>query len=165
MKIINKLTVGALTVMLLVPMPLARAFARNRDPRDDCHKLQLRVYFEKFAGSTANFGDQFTLGGTVARFESPNERIGTFAIHFVVTDPQTAEAMLYGVLNLPGGQISFTGLSPTQEPRIPGPITGGTGIYKNAKGQVAHQSFPNGVEELILTFNGPCNPQQTEDDD
>jgi hypothetical protein len=159
MKTIQKLTVGILAVMLLVNMLLTRAVAHH-DPQDDCHTLRLIVYFEKFAGPAApDFGDQFTIGGTVARFESPNERIGTFAIHFVATAPQAAETMLYGVLNLPDGQISFTGLSPTQEPRIPGPITGGTGIYRSARGQVDHQSLADGVEELILTFNSNCDPQ------
>jgi hypothetical protein len=83
--------------------------------------------------------------------------IGKIVIHFVATAPFAAETMLNGVMNLPDGQISFAGLSPTQEPRIPGPITGGTGIYWNARGQLAHLSLPGGVEELILTFNGNTN--------
>jgi hypothetical protein len=105
-----------------------------------------------------NFGDQFTLTGTVAPFDTPNlKNYGTIAIHFVATAPFAAETLLNGVMNLPDGQISFAGLSPTQEPRIPGPITGGTGSYWNARGQVAHLSLPGGVEELIVTFNGTTN--------
>ena len=149
--------------MLLLPMPLTRAVAHAHDSRDACHTLSLIVYFEQFAGPEApSFGDQFTIGGTVARVESPTERMGTFAIHSVATAPQAAETLLYGVLNMPDGQIAFTGLSPTQEPRIPGPITGGTGLYRNARGQVDHQSLADGVEELILTFTNPCDAPRTD---
>ena len=146
---------SALAIALVFQVPITPVVAEDNGARDDSRKLHLRVYFERFAGpAVPDFGDQFTIGGTVARFESPNQRIGTFAIHFVATAPFAAETLLYGVLNLPDGQIWFTGLSPTQEPRIPGPITGGTGEFKSARGQVDHVSLPGGVEELILTFNG-----------
>jgi len=145
---------AATAVTLLFHIPVGRAIAQGNSNR----QLRLRAYFTKYAGpQVPDFGDQFTLTGSVAPFDTPNQVIGTIAIHFVATAPFAAETMLNGVMNLPEGQISFAGLSPTQEPRIPGPITGGTGSYWNSRGQVAHLSFQGGVEELILTFNGNTN--------
>jgi hypothetical protein len=147
---------SALAIMLLFQIPITRVDADNDAARDNGRTLHLRVYFEQFATSDQSFGfgAQLTFKGTFARFDRPNERIGTFAMHSVVTAPFAAETLLYGVLNFSDGQISFTALSPTQPPRIPGPITGGTGAYKNAGGQIEHVSHPGGVEELILTFHG-----------
>ena len=145
---------AAVALTLLVQNPIARA-AQAKGPKDDKHTLRLRVYFQQVAGPTVpQFGDQFTIAGPVARFETPNQIIGRIALQIVATAPFATETLLYGVLNLPDGQISFTGLSPTQEPRIPGPITGGTGAYRGAKGEVAHLSPAPDVEELILTFDG-----------
>jgi hypothetical protein len=45
-------------------------------------------------------------------------------------------------------------MSTPSHPRVPGPITGGTGAYKDARGQLEHNSLPNGVEQFVLTFNG-----------
>jgi len=117
------------------------------------HELHLRAYFERFAGPQApDFGDQFTLSGSLAPFDDPNEVIGNFVLHFVATAQFATEGLLYGVLNLPDGQISIAGLTPTQPPRTPGPITGGTGAYRKARGELEHQTHEGGVEEFILTF-------------
>jgi hypothetical protein len=154
-KKLTLLGLAAAATTLLFHIPVTRAIAQGNSSN---RQLRLRAYFLKYAGPvTPDFGDQFTLTGNVAPFDTPNQVIGTIAIHFVATAPFAAETMLNGVMNLPEGQISFAGLSPTQEPRIPGPITGGTGSYWNARGQVAHLSFAGGVEELILTFNGNTN--------
>lgn len=150
------LVVSAAAVTVLLHIPLTRAIAQSNSSN---RQLQLRANFQKYAGpgGALSFGDQFTLTGTVTPFDAPNNVIGTIAIHFVATAPFAAETLQNGVMNLPDGQISFTALSPTNEPRVPGPITGGTGSYWNARGQVAHVSIPGGVEELILTFNGAPN--------
>ena len=158
MKMIKTLTFAVLmaaTVTLLFQISITRAVAQNKASQDNSRQFRLRAYFERYAGpAVPDFGDQFTLVGTVARFESPDQRIGSFGLHFVVTAPKAAETMLNGILNLPDGQISIAGLSPTQGSRVPGPITGGTGAYWNARGQLEHLSLPNGVEEFILIFNG-----------
>ena len=148
----------ASTVVLtaaLVCVAIAPASAGDHSPKSNHRELHLRAYFENFAGPEAPvFGDQFTLAGSVARFDTPDDIIGKFVIHAVVTAPFAAETLLYGVLDLPEGQISFTGLSPTQEPRKPGPITGGTGSYRRAHGELEHVTHEGGVEEFILTING-----------
>ena len=106
----------AAAIVLLAQIPLTRA-AEQPKPKDDKHTLRLRVYFQQVAGpSVPQFGDQFTIAGPVARFETPNQIIGKIALQIVATAPFATETMLYGVLNLPDGQISFTGLSPTAEP-------------------------------------------------
>jgi hypothetical protein len=157
MKIIKNLTfavLAALTVALLFQIPMTRAVAQAKTSQSDKHKLRLRVYFERFTyPAVPAFGAQFTIAGTVARFESPDERIGSLGLHFVMTAPDGTETMLYGILNLPEGQISFMGFSQGNQ-RLPGPITGGTGAYWNARGQLDHRSRSGGVEEFILTFVG-----------
>jgi hypothetical protein len=151
-KSVSFVALTALAITLLFPISITRA-AENDE--SNARKLVLRAYFERYAGpQVPDFGDQFTLGGSLARFETPNQKIGTFGLHFVVTAPFGAEITLSGMLDLPDGQISIAGFSTPRNGRVPGPITGGTGAYKNAKGQLEHVSLPNGVEQFILTFNG-----------
>ena len=124
-----------LAVTLLFPISLTQA-APQKDESNG-RKLVLRAYFERYAGpQTLNFGDQFVLAGSLASFDKPNEKIGTFGLHFVVTGPFGSEQTLSGVLDLPDGQSSVTGMSTPSHPRVPGPITGGTGAYKDARGQL-----------------------------
>jgi hypothetical protein len=156
---------AAVALALLVQSPIPYAAAQqNRSQGNNKHTLRLRVYFEQTSSTqtseTPKFGDQFTLAGPVALFDSPNQIIGRIALHLVATADGATETLLSGTLNLKdpagkvaAGQISFAGLSPTSEPRIPGPITGGTGAYLGAKGQVAHLSPAMNVEELIFTFD------------
>jgi hypothetical protein len=155
--------VVALALLVQTPMPVA-AGQQNGNQGNNQHTLRLRVYFQQVAstqkGPVPQFGDQFTLAGPVALFDTPNQIIGRIALQLVATTDGATETLLSGTLNLKDpsgkigtGQISFAGLSPTSEPRIPGPITGGTGAYRGAKGEVAHLTPAPNVEELILTFD------------
>jgi hypothetical protein len=160
----------AVALAVLVQIPVApSAAAQNGNGNgngngNNKQTLRLRVFFQQVAstqkGPVPQFGDQFTLAGPVALFDTPNQIIGRIALQLVATTDGATETLLSGTLNLKDpsgkvapGQISFAGLSPTSEPRIPGPITGGTGAYRGAKGEVAHLTPAPNVEELILTFD------------
>jgi len=186
MKIITKLTfatLAAVAVALLFQIQITRADDRGERGDDrghrggDRHKLHLSVKFvhNRGLGSTlpaAVGGGFFTWGGTLARPESPDEKIGTFGVFFLRTTPalnpattpttEGTETLVHGTLRLPDGMISFTGLLLPEDSvadangvksRI-GPITGGTGDYWNARGEIDHQTAANGDEEFIITFHG-----------
>ena len=67
-----------------------------------------------------------------------------------MTSADGAETMLYGILNLPEGQISFTGFSPVNQ-RLPGPITGGM-VHPYLRRRQAKEKveFPHPSLESVL---------------
>jgi hypothetical protein len=166
MKSIRRLVVAGfaaavLGLFLQNPMPVVAGDQNGN--QGNKRTLRLRVYFQQVSstqkGAIPQFGDQFTLAGPVALFDTPNQIIGRFALQVVVTSDGATETLLSGILNLKDpsrkagtGQVSFTGLTPTSEPRLPGPITGGTGDFKGAKGEIAHLTPAANVEELVVTF-------------
>ena len=105
-------------------------------------------------------GDQLTFGGTLAHPSHPDIQIGTIGIHFVVT--------LTGVRGLRFRCLVFY---PTEgnyfqillrRPVVAdsdgnlnrySAITGGTGDYRNARGEINDQTHANGYRELIIDFS------------
>ena len=150
--------VGALLLML-------NPAAADNDRHDNGHTLHLIPHFNPpvtthgFAPPLA-VGDQLTFGGTLAHPNRPDEQIGTIGIHFVVTltDPG-AELLGNGCMILPDGKISFQILlsrpvTPDSHGNINrySAITGGTGAYRNARGEINDQTHANGYRELIIDF-------------
>ena len=163
MKTISKLTfttLAALAVALLFQTPITRAVAADKAPHVNGHTLHLRAYFTSFhstqAGAGLAVGDQLTFGGTLARIESPNEQIGSVGAHFAVTAPEGAELLGNGCLILPDGKVSFQILIGEKDwaGDLHGVITGGTGAYRNARGEYVHQNRADGGVELIYNFVG-----------
>jgi hypothetical protein len=167
MKTPRKIAFAALSVALTVFLSLtpgARLFAQNGARGGEHHTLRLKVNFISFHSTNPSYdltnqdvlavGDQFTLGGTVARFEKPADEIGRFGVHFVATAPAGADLLLTGALILPEGKITFqTLVGPSDNPDVHGPITGGTGAYLNAGGDLIHHRRANGDEEFIFIFS------------
>src|SRR4030095_5451597 len=107
-------------------------------------------------------GAQATIGGTLSFPDRPDEPIGTIGLHFVTTlsGPTWDELLGNACLILPDGKISYQNLihrpvAPDAEGNINriSAITGGTGAYRNARGEGNDKSYANGYRELIVNFN------------
>ena len=172
MKIINKLTLAAvatvatLAATLLFQTQITRADDHGQGD-DNGHTLHLIPHFNPPV-TTHGFaaplpvGAQLTFGGTLAHPNRPDEPIGTTGIHFVVTLTGTAgdELLGNGCMILPDGKISTQIL--LHRPVVPdshgdinriSTITGGTGAYWNARGEVNDVTHANGYRELVLNFS------------
>ena len=152
--------VGALLLML-------NPAAADNDRHDNGHTLHLIPHFNPpvtthgFAPPLA-VGAQLTFGGTLAHPDHPDEPIGTTGIHFVVTlsAPAGDELLGNGCMILPDGKISTQIL--LRRPVVAdsngdinrySTITGGTGAYWNARGEVNDVTHANGYRELVLNFS------------
>ena len=170
MKPIGKLTfptLTALAIALLFQMTVTRGDDNNR--KDDRNTLRLIPTFNPpvstFGGAVTPplpVGVQLTFGGSVAYPGQPNTPIGTVGIHFVVTLSDFAgdEILGNGCMNLPDGKISYQIL--LRRPVLPdsngninrySAITGGTGAYRNAGGELNHRTRADGSQEFILNFS------------
>jgi len=171
MKIINTLkfmaltSLAALAVTLLFQTQITRADDHGQRG-DNGHTLHLIPHFNPPV-TTDGFapplpvGAQLTFGGTLADPSRPDEPIGTTGIHFVVTltGPEGDELLGNGCMILPDGKISFQIL--LHRPVVAdsqgninrySAITGGTGAYKHAGGQINDQTRANGEREIIVDF-------------
>ena len=154
--------VGALLLML-------HPAAADNDHHDNDHTLLLIPAFNPPVSTHAGpptpplpVGTQLTFGGTLALPDRPDIQIGTVGIHFVVTltGPTGDELLGNGCMILPDGKISYQIL--LRRPVTPdshgdinrySAITGGTGAYRNAGGQLNHRTRANGAQEFILDFS------------
>lgn len=102
-------------------------------------------------------GDVFTLGGTILRFENPHEQIGTVGGVFTATGAGGSSILADVVWSLPGGKISAQTLFDLQTellaPSRKLAITGGTGIYRHASGEVTVTTLSSGDELMDFTFD------------
>jgi hypothetical protein len=174
MKIIKNLknaglaALAALAVTLLFQIPPTRAVAQDGARRDNGHTFHLIPHFNPPVSTHGDalplpVGAQRTFGGTLAHPDRPDEPIGTIGIHFVTTLTGLAgdEVLGNGCMILPDGKISFQILlrrpvPPDSDGNINrySAITGGTGAYWNARGQINDQTRANGERELIVNFVG-----------
>jgi len=170
MKTLNQLpfgTLAAMSVALLFQTPITRADDNNR--KDDRNTLRLIPTFNPPVSTMGGavlpplpVGVQLTFGGTVAHPNRPGIPIGTVGIHFVVTLSDFAgdEILGNGCMTLPDGKISYQILlrrpvAPDSNGNINrySAITGGTGAYRNAGGELNHRTRADGSQEFILNFS------------
>lgn len=102
-------------------------------------------------------GDVVTLGGTILRFENPHEQIGTVGVVFTATGAGGSSLLGDVVWSLPGGKISAQTLFDLQTeflaPSRKLAITGGTGIYRHASGEVTVTTLSSGDELNDFNFD------------
>jgi hypothetical protein len=157
-------TLSAVVATLLFQTSITRADGRLGD--DNGHMLHLIPAFNPPV-TTHGFapplpvGAQLTFGGTLAHPDRPDLQVGTAGVHFVVTLTGLAgdELLGNGCMILPDGKISFQIL--LRRPVTPdshgdinrhATITGGTGAYRNAGGELNHVTHANGAQEYIFDF-------------
>ncbi|MFP8960473.1 dirigent protein [Streptomyces nanhaiensis] len=106
-------------------------------------EARLRVGEELDLGTTGrSVGDQFVFSGDLVPAEGPGERpVGRFGGFCVITDLERNAGQCSSTAVLPGGQITVQG----EQTGIPAPgpvtnaITGGTGEFRKARGQVTQR--------------------------
>jgi hypothetical protein len=163
----SKIILGAILVVLLaiagVPIAFAGGDDNGDENGDDVRTLQLttRTLQEAEADLGASgfgVGDRFVESENVFRGD---ERVGVAGIDCVVVlfrpgpdpagEPEAVTVHCVGTLSLPRGQISAQGLI-----EFPGPetftlaITGGTGAYRTAHGEVEITEVSPDLDRLTL---------------
>jgi hypothetical protein len=167
---IMKFTFAALALLavtLLFQIPITRSAAAGGPSQGNGHTLHFVPHLNPPV-TTQGFavplpvGAQATIGGTLSDPNRPDEQIGTIGIHFVtvLSGPTSDELLGNACMILPDGKISYQILihrpvAPDSEGNINriSAITGGTGAYRNARGEVNDKSYANGYRELIVNFN------------
>jgi hypothetical protein len=108
----------------------------------------------KSVGSGTAAGDELFVGGTVLRFASPHDQIGTFGIHCAATGAGGSEILCDAAYILPDGQITLQVLVPNPPPStFAVAITGGTGAYRDASGEATVVTLSSGDEDVTFHFN------------
>ena len=113
----------------------ATAMADEQDAGRTLHVLFHPTSFKSTqadpTGSVFAPGDEIFLGGTILRFESPNEQIGTVGLHCWATGAEGSELLCEVVFTLRSGKIAgqtlFNVQSEWLNPTRKLAITGGTG--------------------------------------
>ncbi|MEU6522958.1 hypothetical protein ABZ892_08920 [Streptomyces sp. NPDC046924] len=125
------------TAETAAPRPVDGSSAKSRTLRVEA---RLQVGEELDLGATGrSVGDQFLFGGNLVSTEGPEERfVGRFGGSCVLTDLERNAGQCSSTAVLPEGQITVQGEQAGIP--VPGPvvnaITGGTGEFREAHGQV-----------------------------
>lgn len=106
-------------------------------------EAQLQVGEELDLGATGrSVGDQFIFSGNLVSVEGPEERpVGRFGGFCVITELERNAGQCSSTAVLPEGQITVQGEQtgiPTPSPVV-NAITGGTGEFRKARGQVTQE--------------------------
>jgi hypothetical protein len=150
-------SVVSVIVLLLQISPL---FAEEHH---DGHILRVRFHPTSFTSTQADPngfvfapGDQISLGGTVLRFESPNDQIGTVGLQCSATGADGSELLCIVSFTLQGGKITGQTLFDVKGEFLNDTrklaITGGTGVYRNARGEMTVTSLSSGDENVTFNF-------------
>ena len=107
-------------------------------------------------GSVFAPGDQVFLGGTVLRFGGPHDQIGTTGLHCSATGADGSELLCEVVFTLQGRKIAGQTLFDVQGEWLNVTrklaITGGTGAYRNATGEITVTALSSGDEKITFKF-------------
>jgi hypothetical protein len=114
------------------------ALAAGGAPRSDGRTLQFTIEFSDFflldlGEQGSSKGDQLIQDDRL--LNASGDEVGHDGLACTVTDPSQPEAACQGSFSLPAGQISVQFLNAPPPIKI-GAITGGTGRYRSARGQI-----------------------------
>jgi hypothetical protein len=110
------------------------------------------------ASTMAAAGDEFFGGFIVLRFASPHDEIGTAGIHCATTGAGGSEILCEAAFILPDGKITTQTLFDVQAelagsaPRKLA-ITGGTGAYRGATGELTVTPINDTDEQGVFSFD------------
>jgi hypothetical protein len=100
-------------------------------------------------------GDELFIGGIVMEHAAPHAQIGTSGIHCVVTGAGGSQTLCNAVFALPHGQITAEVLLANPLPhQFEAAITGGTGIYRNARGSSTVVTLSQTQEDVTFHLIG-----------
>ena len=130
------LVVVAVLIGVSVAVGVAVASAHSHKPHRN--KLQFTIKFSPFflldlGQPGPSQGDQIVSNDRL--LNASGHEVGHDGIACTMTDPSVPEAACQGSFILPGGQITMQFLNTPPSTKI-GAITGGTGRYRTARGEV-----------------------------
>jgi hypothetical protein len=151
------------TIAMIVCGLLASGATAMADEQDAGRTLHVLFHPTSFKSTQADAtgsvfapGDEIFLGGTILRFESPNEQIGTVGLHCSATGAEGSELLCEVVFTLRSGKIAgqtlFNVQSEWLNPTRKLAITGGTGAYRNATGEITVTALGSGDEKIAFKF-------------
>ncbi|MFH0245728.1 hypothetical protein ACGRHY_25675 [Streptomyces sp. HK10] len=139
------------TAATAAPHPADASSGKSRTIRVEA---RLQVGEELDLGATGrSVGDQFVFSGNLVSAEGPEERsVGRFGGFCVITDLERNAGQCSSTAVLPEGQITVQG----EQTGIPAPvpavnaITGGTGGFRKARGQVTQRVLTPAAWQLVF---------------
>jgi allene oxide cyclase-like protein len=163
----KKLILGAILALLLAVAIVPLAFARGGSHHDDDGDVTI-VHLILRHGEEVDLdlgapgpsvGDRFVLSGDVFRNDEPAGVGGLECVTLLFTpgpdpagEPNALTDQCYATLSLPEGQITVQGLVDRTGPvPVTLAVTGGTGRYRNAHGEL-ETSGPNAEGDEALTL-------------
>lgn len=108
------------------------------------------------SGTVYEPGDEVYGGATLLRFASPHDQIGAGSIHCDVTGAGGSELTCEAAFILPKGKITTQTLFDLEDdwlqPTRKLAITGGTGAYRHASGELTVTTLASGDELGVFDF-------------
>ena len=100
-----------------------------------------------------SLGDEVVLSGNLLQHGQQVGRVGVVCTFVSVQNANRVEAQCLGTATLPGGQITVQGVIVNRSLNFTLPITGGSGRYDQAQGQLVARDMSTATQPQIeLTF-------------
>jgi hypothetical protein len=101
-----------------------------------------------------SLGDEVVFAGNLLRDGRQVGRVGVVCTFVSTANPDRVEAQCPATAILPGGQIAIQGVIVNRSLNFTLPITGGSGVYDRARGQVVSRDVSTPTQPQVeLTFH------------
>jgi len=150
---------GVLAVVALAAGAVGPAFGSSRDVHK--HKtIVATAVFTEFDASIdvgaqgLSLGDEVVVSGDLVQNGEQVGRVGLVCSFVSTATPDRTEAQCPGTASLPGGQIAVSGVIVNEALNFTLPITGGSGRYEGADGQMVSRDVSTPTQPKVeLTFD------------
>jgi hypothetical protein len=126
---------------------------------DNQQTIRVTAVFTEFDGNIDvgapgfSLGDQVVFAGNLVRNGKQVGRVGVVCTFVSTQNPDKVEAQCPATATLPGGQITIQGVIVNRALNWTLPITGGSGQYDRARGQVVSRDVSTPTQPQVeLTF-------------
>ena len=145
-------------VMALVALTVGVVTPALGSSGGDDNPQTIRVIFLPTEFAEIDLGDQgFSVGDEVlfsGNLLQDGAQVGRVGVICTFSSAENVEAQCPATATLPGGQITLQGLLVNRPLNFTLPITGGSGQYQGAEGQMVARDASSGTQvKLVLTFH------------
>ena len=126
---------------------------------DNQQTIRVTAVFTEFDGNIdvgapgLSLGDEVVFAGNLVRNGKQVGRVGVVCTFVSTANPDRVEAQCPATATLPGGQITIQGVIVNRALNWTLPITGGSGQYDRARGQVVSRDVSTPTQPQVeLTF-------------
>ena len=150
------LVVGAVSPALGASSQVAALTASGNADRQQT--IRVTAVFTEFAeidvGAPGfSLGDEVVFSGNLLQHGKPVGRVGVLCSFVSTQNADRVEAQCPATATLPGGQITIQGVIVNRALNWTLPITGGSGVYDRARGQVVSRDVSTPTQPQVeLTF-------------